>query len=181
MGERKNLVTLKGEPIVLVGHAVKVGDRAPDVELVDNDMNPVSLSGYFGKILVLSSVSSLDTPVCDVQTRRFNEEASKLGNDVQIITVSMDLPFAQKRWCGMAGVDRVTTLSDYRSGDFGDLYGVFIKDVHLLARAIFVLDRKATVRYIQIVPEIGQEPDYDPVLREVKALVEETPAVGAPG
>ncbi len=181
MRERKNLVTMKGESIVLVGHEVKVGDRAPDVELVDTAMQPVSLSSFFGKVLVISAVPSLDTPVCDLETRRFNDEASKLGDDVQIITVSMDLPFAQKRWCGAAGVERVTTLSDYRTGDFGDLYGVFIKDLHLLARAVFVLDRKATVRYIQLVPEIAQEPDYEAILREVKAVVQESQSSGAPG
>jgi len=164
---------MKGEPIVLVGHEVKVGDRAPDVELINTEMDSASLSSYFGKILVVSSVPSLDTPVCDLETRRFNDEAAKLGEDVQIVTVSMDLPFAQKRWCGAAGVERVVTLSDYRSGDFGDLYGVFIKDMHLLARAIFVLDRKATVRYIQLVPEIAQEPDYEAVLREVRTIINE--------
>ena len=120
---------------------------------------------------MISSVPSLDTPVCDAQTRRFNEEATSLGDDVVVLTISMDLPFAQKRWCGAAGVDKVVVLSDYRSGEFGRAFGVLIKELRLLARAVFVVDRDGTVRYIQIVDEITNEPDYDAALAAVKQLL----------
>lgn len=173
MRERANLVTLNGAPVTLTGHVVKVGDKAPDVELINNEMQSVYLSDFFGKTLVILSVGSLDTAVCDLETRRFNQEAAGLGPDVHILTISMDLPFAQKRWCGAAGVSAVTTLSDYRGADFGDLYGVLIKETHLLARAVFVLDCKAVVRYIQIVPEVASEPDYEAVLREVRTVLAE--------
>jgi thiol peroxidase len=133
-------------------------------------MNPVRLSQFKGKIVVISSVHSLDTAVCNIETRRFNAEAAKLGPDVVILTVSMDLPFAQKRWCGAAGIDKVITASDHRDAAFGTAYGVLIKDLRLLARAVFVLDRQGVIRYIQLVKETGTEPDYAPVLQAVKDL-----------
>jgi thioredoxin-dependent peroxiredoxin len=171
MNERKGVVTMKGNPLTLVGKEVKVGDAAPDVELVDNELKPVRLSSFKGKVCVVSAVPSLDTPVCDMETRRFNQEAAKLGDQVVILTVSVDLPFAQKRWCGAAGVDKVKTLSDHREAAFGEGYGVLIKGLRLLARAIFVIDQKGIVRYIQLVKEVAQEPDYDAVLGAVKKLV----------
>ncbi len=155
----------------LEGKALQVGDRAPDVVLTGQDLKPVSLSSFFGKVLVLSSVPSLDTPTCDMETRRFNVEAAKLGPEVQIITVSMDLPFAQKRWCGAAGIDRVLVLSDHREAAFGLAYGVLIPEVRLLARAVFVVDRQGIVRYIQLVEQTGNEPDYEPVLAAVRQLL----------
>ncbi|UCG41971.1 MAG: thiol peroxidase [candidate division WOR-3 bacterium] len=172
MSERTGIVTMGGMPVTLVGTELKVGDRVPDVTLVGNDMNDVSLSSYLGKVLILSAVASLDTSVCDIETRRFNTEAAKLGDEVRILTVSMDLPFAQKRWCGAAGIDRVTTLSDHKLAAFGQGFGVLIKERRLLARAVFVVDRSGTVRYIQLVKEVGQEPDYEPVLAEARKLVQ---------
>jgi thiol peroxidase len=157
--------------LTLVGSELKVGDPAPDFEILDNNLSPVRLSSFRGKVSIISSVPSLDTPVCDMETRRFNEEAGKLGENVQILTISMDLPFAQKRWCGNAGVDRVITLSDHREASFGTAYGVLIKELRLLARAVFILDREGIIRYIQIVNEITNEPDYDAVLEAVHKLM----------
>ena len=171
MQERTGLVTMKGSPLTLLGQELNVGVPAPKVELVDNDFSPVNLSHFLGKVCVLSSVPSLDTPVCDMETRRFNKEAGTLGPDVVIVTVSMDLPFAQKRWCGAAGVDRVITLSDHREASFANAYGVLIKELRLLARAVFVVDREGIVQYIQLVKEVADEPDYDAVLDAVGKLV----------
>jgi len=167
MAERKGLVTLKGNPVTLVGKEVKVGDAATDVTLLDNDLKAVALSAFRGKVVVLSSVPSLDTPVCDTETRRFNEEAAKLGDGVAVLTISMDLPFAQKRWCGAHGIERVKTLSDHRDAAFGKAYGVLIKELRLLARAVFVVDRQGTVLHIQLVKELATEPDYAAVLKAV--------------
>lgn len=171
MKERTSMITMKGSPLTLIGEEAKVGDPAPDVEVLDNDLSPVKLSSFSGKICVISSVPSLDTPVCDMETRRFNEEAGKLGADVVILTISMDLPFAQARWCGLAGVDKVTTLSDHRDAAFGKAYGVLIKELRLLARAVFVVDREGRIQYIQLVRELTEEPDYEPVLDAVKKLI----------
>jgi thioredoxin-dependent peroxiredoxin len=171
MQERKNAVTLRGNPLTLVGSDLKVGDQAPDVELLDNDLKPVKISDFRGKVVVISSVPSLDTPVCDMETRRFNSEAAGLGANVVILTVSNDLPFAQKRWCGAAGVDKVKTLSDHREAAFGQGYGVLIKELRLLARSIFVLDAHGVVRYVQHVKEVSQEPDYAAVVAAVKKLI----------
>ncbi len=169
--ERSGKVTMRGNPLTLEGMELVVGDAAPDVELADNDLNPVKIASYRGKVCIISSVPSLDTPVCDMETRRFNEEAGKLGEDVVILTVSEDLPFAQKRWCGAAGVDKVITLSDYKDRSFGEKYGVLIKELKLLARCVFVLDRKGIVQYIQLVAEVTHEPDYEAVLNAVKKLL----------
>jgi thiol peroxidase len=171
MEEHTGIITMKGNPLTLVGRRLNEGDQAPDAEVLDNNLVPFKLLSLRGKVSVISSVPSLDTPVCDMETRRFNEEAGKLGEDVQILTISMDLPFAQKRWCGAAGVDRVITLSDHREGAFGTAYGVLIKELRLLARAVFVLDREGTIRYIQVVKEVTEEPDYGAVLGAVKSLV----------
>ena len=171
MKERDGLVTMKGNPITLIGAELQVGDRAPDFVAIDNDLNSVSFDSFRGKVCILSSVPSLDTPVCDMETRRFNDEAGRLGDNVEIITISMDLPFAQKRWCGAAGVDRVQTLSDHRDAAFGQAYGVLIKGLRLLARAVFVVDKEGTIRYTELVNEIASEPDYDSVLKAVKELV----------
>jgi thiol peroxidase len=168
--ERKGIVTVHGNPLTLVGNEVKAGDKARDCTLTDNDMKPVSLKDYSGKILVLSSVPSLDTPVCDTETRRFNKEAAEFSPDTVMLTISMDLPFAQKRWCGAAGIDRVITLSDYKDASFGMAYGVLIKETRLLARVVFVVDKKGIIRYIQIVKDLTNEPDYGKALEAVKAL-----------
>jgi thiol peroxidase len=171
MEERKGVITLKGNPFTLVGKEVKVGDKAPDVELLDNDLKPVKFSAFKGKVVIVSSVPSLDTPTCDMETRRFNTEAANLGENIVILTVSTDLPFAQKRWCGAAGVDKVKTLSDHRETAFGQSYGVLIKELRLLARTIFVLDKSGVVRYVQLVKEVSQEPDYAAVIAAAKKLL----------
>lgn len=171
MKEEKGVITMKGNPLTLMGKSLKVGDHAPDFTVLDNSLSPVNLATYKGKVCVLSSVPSLDTPVCDLETRRFNQEASGLGSNVAILTISMDLPFAQKRWCGAAGVDKVVTLSDHRDASFGTSYGVLIKELRLLARAVFVLDRAGVIQYIEIVKELTQEPNYQAVLGAVKKLV----------
>ncbi len=171
MKERTGLVTLKGNKVTLVGNEVKVGQKAPDVVLVANDLSTVSLTSLLkDKIGIVSAVPSLDTPVCDTETRRFNQEATGLGKDVAILTISMDLPFAQARWCGAAGIKNLQTLSDHREAAFGNSYGVLIKELRLLARAIFVVDKQGTIRYIQLVKEIATEPDYQAALAAVKAL-----------
>jgi len=170
MGERTGLVTIHGKPLTLLGNEVKVGDKAPDFEALDNELNPVGLSSFAGKVVVVASVPSLDTPVCEVETRKFNEKAAELGDDVVVLILSMDLPFAQKRWCGAAGVDRVRTLSDHREAAFGRAYGVLIKELRLLARATFVVDRERTIQYNQLVKELTNEPDYEAVLAAVAKL-----------
>jgi thiol peroxidase len=170
MKERPDAVTMKGKPLTLLGNELKVGDSAPDVNVVANDMSVVKLSSYRGKVCIISAVPSLDTSVCSTETRRFNEEAAKLGPNVVILTISMDLPFAQKRWCGAEGIDRVTTFSDYRDAQFGKAYGVLIKELHLLARTVFVVDTNGVIRYIQPVKELSTEPDYNAVFEAVNKL-----------
>jgi thiol peroxidase len=168
--ERPGVITKKGKPLTLVGQEVKVGDPAPDFEVLANDLSPFKFSALKGKVCVISSVPSLDTPTCDIETRWFNEEAAKLGPEVVILTISMDLPFAQKRWCGAAGVERVKTYSDHRDAAFGLAYGVLIKELRLLARAVFVVDQAGTLRYAQLVKELSNEPNYDEVLQAIKQL-----------
>jgi len=170
MTERKDIVTFKGNPLTLLGNPVKVGDKAPDAEVLANDLSPVKLSGFQGKVCVICSVPSLDTPVCDTQTRKFNEQAASIGNDVVVLTISMDLPFAQKRWCGSANVVNVQTLSDHRTAEFGNAFGVLIMELRLLARTVFVVDKKGIIRYIQIVNELTNEPDYEAALKAVKEI-----------
>ncbi|MGC9968037.1 MAG: thiol peroxidase [Syntrophobacteraceae bacterium] len=167
----ERMVTMHGNPLALAGNALKVGDKAPDFNVVDNGLAKTGLSSYKGKVVVISAVPSLDTPVCDVETRRFNVEAGKLGDDVAVLTISMDLPFAQKRWCGAAGVSHVTTLSDYMDANFGMAYGVLIKDLRLLARSVFVIDKDMAIRHIEIVSEITKEPDYEACLKAVGACL----------
>ncbi|MDD2321437.1 MAG: thiol peroxidase [Geobacteraceae bacterium] len=171
MEERTGIITFQGNPLTLVGKELQAGNPAPDFRVVDNGLAPVTLADFSGKIKILSAVPSLDTPVCDTETRRFNKEAAALPDSVVVLTISMDLPFAQARWCGAAGIDRVKTLSDYQDRSFADAYGILIKELKLLARAIFVVDAADTIRYVQIVPEITSEPDYDAVLNAAKALV----------
>jgi thiol peroxidase len=171
MAERKGLVTFKGNPITLIGNPVTIGQQAPDFKLTANDLSEVTLAKYQGKVILLSAVPSLDTPVCDMETKRFNDEAGKLGDSVAVLTVSMDLPFAQKRWCGAAGAKNVVTLSDYKDRSFGNNYGLYIKELGLLARCVMAIDKKGTIQYIQLVPEIAKEPDYDATLKAIKALI----------
>lgn len=164
-------VTFQGKPLHLEGKQPADGQKAPDFTVAANDLSPRGLKDYAGKVLVLVSVPSLDTPVCDMEVRRFNTEAAKLSDKVRIVAVSCDLPFAQARWCGAAGVKAVETLSDYKDTEFGKNYGVLIKELRLLARAIFVVGPDGTLSYSQIVPEVTNEPDYDAALAAVKKLV----------
>ncbi len=163
-------VTFEGNPLTLLGNQVKVGESAPDFEVLANDLSPVKLSGFRGKVCVVCSVPSLDTPVCDTQTRKFNEQAASLGDDVVVLTISMDLPFAQQRWCGSANTEYVQTLSDHRKAEFGNAFGILIKELRLLARAVFVVDAEGIIRYIQIVDELTDEPDYEAALKTVKEI-----------
>jgi len=170
MQERKSLVTMKGNPLTLVGNEVKVGDVMPDCEVVGKELVPVKFSSFRGKVCIISSFPSLDTSVCDMMARRFNEEAVALGSDVVVLAISMDLPFAQDRWCIAADVKNVNMFSDHRIASFGQAFGVLIKELRLLARAVFVVDRQGIVRYTQIVDELTDEPDYEAVLEAVKGL-----------
>ncbi|MCL4503662.1 MAG: thiol peroxidase [Deltaproteobacteria bacterium] len=171
MPERPGLITMKGKPLTLVGQEVQVGDPAPDFTAVANDLSEFRFSSLKGKVCVISSVPSLDTPVCDMETRRFNDEAGKMGAAVNLLTISMDLPFAQKRWCGAAGVENLKTYSDHLNAAFGQAYGVLIKELRLLARAVFVVDKSGKLQHVQLVKELTNEPDYDAVLKVVAALV----------
>ena len=171
MKERFGLITLKGQPVTLMGNSVREGEAAPDFHVVDNDLKPFSFFSLNDKVVIITSVPSLDTPVCDLEARRFNQEAAKLGDDVQILVISMDLPFAQKRWCAAAGVNNVLTLSDHKEASFGTQYGMLIKELRLLARAVFVVDRQKIIRYMELVKEVGQEPNYDLALEAAKKLL----------
>lgn len=160
-------VTFQGKPVTLVGQQVNVGDTAPDFTVLSNSLAEKSLLDYKGKVKLISVVPSLDTEICSLQTKRFNEEASKL-RDIKILTISMDLPFAQSRWCGAEGIEQVETLSDHRSGDFGRNYGVLIEELRLLARSIFVINESDEITYVEYVEEVGSHPDYDRVLEHLQ-------------
>jgi len=170
MDNTKPAVTFKGNPLTLLGNMVKVGDTVPDVRLLANDLSDVKLSDYRGKICVLCSVPSLDTSVCDTETRKFNEHAASLGDDVAVLTISMDLPFAQKRWCGAANIENVRTLSDHRNAQFGNAFGVLVKELRLLARAVFIVDKTGAIRYTEIVDEMTNEPNYEAALKAVQEI-----------
>ena len=169
--ERTGVVTFAGNPLILLGNPVKVGDKAPGFALVDKDLKEVALSDFAGKVKIISVTPSLDTPVCDLQARRFNEEAQTLSDSAIFLNVSMDLPFAIARYCADAGLDRVKALSDHREASFGMSYGVLIKGLRLLARSIFVIDKADIIQYQQIVPEVTHHPDYDRALAEAKKLI----------
>lgn len=165
--ERQGATTLQGKPMTLIGPELKAGDKAPDFDVVDSSLQPMNLAKTGKKIRIFSVIPSLDTPVCDAQTKRFNEEATKLPN-VEIFTVSMDLPFAQKRWCGAFGVDNVKMLSDHKNGSFGEHYGTLIKDLRIEGRAIFVVDQNDTLKHVEYVKEVADHPDYDAALAAVR-------------
>jgi len=169
--ERKGVVTFKGGPLTLVGDEVRVGQKAGDFKALDLNLAEKSLADFKGKIKLIASVPSLDTPVCDMEIKRFNDEASKLSKDLVIIFISMDLPFAQKRFCQEFDINKVKTLSDHRDADFGVKFGVLIKELRLLARAIFVLDKDDTVKYVEYVKELGNPPNYDSALKALKQLI----------
>ncbi len=161
--ERPGATTLRGNPLTLLGPELKAGDAAPAFEAVDNGLQPVTLEKTAGKVRIFSVVPSLDTPVCDAQTKRFNEAAAQLP-EIDIYTVSMDLPFAQKRWCGAFGVDKVKMLSDHKSGSFGENYGTLIKELRIESRAIFVVDKDNTIRHAEYVKEVADHPNYETAL-----------------
>ncbi len=169
--ERHGAITFKNNPVTLIGPELRVGDKAPAFTLAANDLSDVTLDDSSGKVRIVSVALSIDTSVCDAQGRRFNEAAGALGDDVAILTVTMDLPFAQSRWCGAAGIDQIQVLSDYKTHSFGTAWGVRIKEVGLLARAAFVVDKDDNVAYAQVVPEATDEPDYDKVIEAAKATV----------
>ncbi len=169
--EREAAVLFKGNPATLLGSEVKVGDMAPDFRVVDNGLQPVTLATAAGKIRLVAVVPSLDTPVCDAMTRQFNQDVANLPDSVVVYTISVDLPFAQKRWCGNAGIDKVQTLSDYQDRSFGLNYGLLLKDLKLLARAVYVIDQNNKVVYVELVPEVTAEPNYIAALDAVKKLL----------
>src|SRR5687767_11031448 len=167
--ERPGATTLKGNPLTLIGPELKAGDAAPDFTAVDTSLQPVTLGSTGSAVRIFSVVPSLDTPVCDAQTKRFNEEAAKLPG-VEIYTLSMDLPFAQKRWCGAFGIDKVKMLSDHREGSFGSSYGTLIKELRIHSRAIFVLDKDNKVKHVEYVKEVADHPNYETALAAAKSL-----------
>ncbi|GIV04430.1 MAG: putative thiol peroxidase [Fimbriimonadales bacterium] len=169
--ERTNAVTFLGNPLTLIGKELKPGDPAPDATVIKQDLTPVNIHDYKGKVILLSVVPSLDTGVCSAQTKKFNEAASQLPDSVKVITVSMDLPFAQKRFCGAENIDKLEVLSDHREGAFGQAYGVLVKELRILSRAVFVVDPQGVIRYVEYVPEITNHPNYDAALQAVRELI----------
>ncbi len=159
-------ITFKGNPVTLVGETLKVGDDAPDFLVVDNDLNDITLKETSG-LRIFLTVPSIDTPVCDTEVRKFNKEATNL-KDVTVYVISMDLPFAQTRWCGNAGIDKVKTVSDYKQKSFGNKYGVLIEELCLLARAIFIIDENNKIKYVEYCKEISSEPDYESALNAIR-------------
>jgi len=170
MKKNPNIVTFVGNLVTLLGEQVKVGDKAHDFVALGNDLKPVSLSQFKNSVKIISAVPSVDTGICALQTKHFNQEAAKLGN-VNIITISCDLPFALKRFCAAEGIDKVTTVSDHKETDFGTKYGLLIDELRLLARTVIVVDKEDKVQYVEIVKEIASEPDYDKALEVVQSLV----------
>ena len=171
MEERPRIVTMKGQELTLSGNELKTGENVPDFEVTADNLSKVKFSSFRNRVRVLLSVPSLDTSVCDLMARRFNQEAADLGQDVIVLTISMDLPFAQKRWCGNAKADNIVVVSDYFDASFGKAFGVLIKELRLLARAVFVVDKDNVLRYLEIVPELTNEPDYESALGAIKKLI----------
>jgi thiol peroxidase len=169
--KREAAVLFKGNPVTLLGPEIKAGDKAPDFRVVDNGLQPVTLKTDAGKVRLIAVVPSIDTPTCDTMTRRFNQDAANLPDSVVVYTISVDLPFAQKRWCGNAGIDKVQTLSDYQERSFGLNYGLLLENLKLLARAVYVIDQHDQVAYAEVVAEVTAEPDYTAALEAVKRLL----------
>ena len=173
MNKRAGLITFKGNPLTLLGEEAKLDQPAPGFAALANDLSEVKLSDFRGKVVLIVAVPSLDTTVCDIESRRFNDQAAKLGDGAEVLVISMDLPFAQKRWCGAAGVDNVRTLSDHRDAAFGKSYGVLIEGLRLLAREVWVVDGEGKIRYAELVKELTDEPNYDAALAAAQALLEQ--------
>ena len=170
MKESIGVITFKENPLTLLGETVKVGDKAPDFTVLSAGLEPVKLSDYDGKLRILSIYPSIDTGVCQAQNRRFNAEASNLG-DAVILSISCDLPFAQSRFCAAEGLDKVVTLSDHKDVDFGSKYGFWIKELRLLARGTVIVDKEGIVRYVEFVPEVTMEPDYESAFKLAKEIL----------
>lgn len=170
MKRNENVITFLGNPMTILGEMIQTSAKAPDFTVINNDLKPVKLSDFNGKVVIISAMPSVDTGVCAAQTRRFNKEAADLG-DVAIITVSMDLPFALKRFCGAEGIDKALTLSDYKEKDFASKYGFLIEELGLLARGVVVVDKTGIVRFVEYVKEVASEPNYEAALEIVKQLV----------
>jgi thiol peroxidase len=170
--ERPGATTMRGNPLTVLGPELKPGDKAPDFEVIGDGLKPVNLANTGQAVRIFSVVPSLDTPVCDAQTKRFNEEAAKLPG-VEIYTISMDLPFAQKRWCGAFGIDKVKMLSDHRTGSFGEHYGTLIKDLRIESRAIFVVDKDNTLKHVEYVKEVAEHPNYETALNAARSLAQQ--------
>jgi thiol peroxidase len=170
--ERPGATTMRGNPLTVLGPELKPGEKAPDFEVIGDGLKPVNLAGTGQAVRIFSVVPSLDTPVCDAQTKRFNEEAAKLPG-VEIYTISMDLPFAQKRWCGAFGIDKVKMLSDHRTGSFGEHYGTLIKDLRIESRAIFVVDKDNTLKHVEYVKEVAEHPNYEAALHAARSLAQQ--------
>ena len=171
MEKNDQKVTFGGNPVTLLGDAARPGNIAPDFTVVDSDMKPVKLSDFNGKIKILSVAPSVDTPVCANQTRKFNKEATKMNDNIAVLSISVDLPFALKRFCAAEGIDNVETLSDHKDVDFGIKYGFLIEEMRLLARGIVIIDKDNTIKYVEYVSEIGEEPNYEKALEEIRKLV----------
>jgi thioredoxin-dependent peroxiredoxin len=169
--ERRNVVTMKGKPLTLVGKEMLAGDKAPDFHVLSTDLTEKSLSDFKGKIKLFASVPSIDTPVCDLQIKRFNEEAVSLSKDILVLFISADLPFAQKRFCQAYDIKKVKIFSDHRDMSFAQAYGVFIKELRLLARAVFIIDKQDIIRYVEYVPELTSQPDYAKALTSLSAVL----------
>ena len=169
MEKNKEKVTFAGNPVTLIGKEIKVGDQAPDFTVINEKLEAVNLSDYKGKTIILSVFPSIDTGVCSAQNHRFNKEAANL-NDVEILAISNDLPFALKRFCGAEGIDRLTTLSDHKDLSFGSNYGFLIEELRLLARGTVVIDKEGIVKHVEYVPEITNEPDYESAINTAKKL-----------
>lgn len=168
----KRIVYMQGQPMALEGAELKTGDRAPAFTLTDTEMKTVTPERFKDKLVILSCVPSIDTPVCSLETRRFNQEAAKLAPEAVVVTVSKDLPFAQARWCAANGIDNLVLLSDYKNQGFAQDYGVLMRDLGLLARAVFIIDKQGIIQYIQFVEEVSKEPDYQAVLDKAHQLLQ---------
>ena len=168
--ERTGIITMHGNPLTLTGTEVQVGDKAPQFTVVDKDLKEVSLGDFADKIKIVSVTPSLDTTVCEVQARKFNEQAASLSDDIVILNISMDLPFAIARFCTTAGIDKVKAFSDHRNASFGNAYGVLIKEMRLLARSIFIVDKEDVIRYMEIVREVTNLPDFQSAMDAVKHM-----------
>lgn len=170
--ERAGVVTMRGKPLTLRGPALKAGDEAPEFTALDQNLTSVSLSDFRGKVVLISAVPSVDTSVCSLQTRRFNEAAAALPSDVVVVAISQDLPFALGRFCGAEGIERIRVLSDHVTAEFGERYGVLIQGLRLLARSVFVVDKGGRIAYVELVPEVTDHPDYEAALDAVRGLAE---------